>query len=116
MYRIACLVIAALLAGACATPNGGAMVSPAEPVDEQPGNAASEGTVADDTVSADNNESEPGIVMPHRDSQRVCVRERRTGSNRARTVCRTRAEIEEERVRSKQTFEGIRRSQEHIEQ
>ena len=67
------------------------------------------------TVANTSNE-EPGIVMPEGGTQIVCVRERRTGSNRVTKRCRSRAEIEADRVSSKETFEGMRQAQEHIEQ
>lgn len=41
----------------------------------------------------------------------VCVRERRTGSHRARKVCRTRAQIAREELEAKETFEDLHRSQ-----
>ena len=44
-------------------------------------------------------------------SKLVCVRERRTGSHRARKVCRTRAQIAKEELEGKETFEDLHRSQ-----
>ena len=44
-------------------------------------------------------------------SNLVCVRERRTGSHRARKVCRSRAQIAKEEQEAKDTFEDLHRSQ-----
>ncbi len=44
-------------------------------------------------------------------SDLVCVRERRTGSHRARKVCRTRAQIAKEEQDGKDDFEDLHRSQ-----
>ena len=44
-------------------------------------------------------------------SDLVCVRERRTGSHRARKVCRSRAQIAKEEQEGKDTFEDLHRSQ-----
>ena len=44
-------------------------------------------------------------------SDLVCVRERRTGSHRARKVCRARAQIAKEELEAKETFEDLHRSQ-----
>lgn len=48
--------------------------------------------------------------MPVR-SELVCVRERRTGSHRARKVCRSRAQIAKEELEAKETFKDLHRSQ-----
>ena len=72
--------------------------------------------IASEETVADSGSEEPGIVMPEGGTQIVCVRERRTGSNRVTKRCRSRAEIEADRVSSKETFEGMRQAQEHIEQ
>jgi len=44
-------------------------------------------------------------------SELVCVRERRTGSHRARKICRSRAQIAKEELEGKDTFEDLHRSQ-----
>ncbi len=44
-------------------------------------------------------------------SDLVCVRERRTGSHRARKVCRSRAQIAKEEQEGKDAFEDLHRSQ-----
>jgi len=41
----------------------------------------------------------------------VCVRERRTGSHRARRVCRSRAQIAKEELEARETFDDLHRSQ-----
>ena len=43
--------------------------------------------------------------------ERVCQRERRTGSNRVVRVCRTRAEIAKDELESKELFDELHRSQ-----
>ena len=49
--------------------------------------------------------------MPAR-GEVICVRERRTGSNRVRKVCRTREEIRREEDQARETFDDLHRSQE----
>jgi len=41
----------------------------------------------------------------------VCRRERKTGSHRAKRVCRSRSSVESTEEKSKETFETLRRSQ-----
>ena len=41
----------------------------------------------------------------------VCKRERQTGSNRARKVCRSREQIAKDELEGKKTFEDLHRSQ-----
>ena len=55
-------------------------------------------------------QSEAPIVMSNK-NERVCTREKRTGSNRAMRVCRTRAEMERLEEESKDTFRALHRSQ-----
>ena len=43
--------------------------------------------------------------------ERVCHREKRTGTNRVVRVCRTRAQIEREELESKELFDDLHRSQ-----
>ena len=76
--------------------------------------------VTDDNVTVSANQDapvvvgEPGITdMPRR--RLICVRERRTGSHRAKRVCRTEAEIEKLRIEGKDSFEDLHRSQKEYE-
>ena len=55
-------------------------------------------------------QSEVPIVLSNK-NERVCTREKRTGSNRAMRVCRTRAEMERLEEESKDTFRALHRSQ-----
>lgn len=48
-------------------------------------------------------------------SNYVCKRERQTGSNRAKNVCRTRAQIAQEELEGKDTFEDLHRSQDEYD-
>ena len=120
MYRPVMLALSVTALAACSTAPPAAQES--EPQTHQSesdgGQSASEDKVA---AVGDINQaaaaSEPGITdMPPRGDEVICVRERRTGSNRAKKVCRTRAEIERDRIEGKETFEGMRQAQEHIEQ
>jgi hypothetical protein len=77
-------------------------------------------TITDGEVSVSDNQDpivvagEPGITdMPRR--RLVCVRERRTGSHRAKRVCRTEAEIEKLRIEGQDSFEDLHRSQKEYE-
>ena len=60
---------------------------------------------ADDAIAA----GKAGNLYANED--RVCERIRRTGTNRAVVVCRTRAEIERDATESKRTFDDLRNSQ-----
>jgi hypothetical protein len=55
-------------------------------------------------------QSEVPIVVSNK-NERICTREKRTGSNRAMRVCRTRAEVERLEEESKETFRTLHRSQ-----
>ena len=48
--------------------------------------------------------------IPVRDEV-VCTRERRTGTNRVKKVCRSRSSIDRTSAEAKETFEVLRRSQ-----
>lgn len=112
MCRVSLFVTPVLFLLGCAAhePNNDtAGEPPAAPVDAT-------APVASDATVAVLPDEEPGIVMPAGGTQVICVRERRTGSNRVTKRCRTRAEIEADRIKSKETFEGMRQAQEHIEQ
>ena len=45
------------------------------------------------------------------EGERVCERIRRTGTHRTTVICRTKAEIEQEAVDGKDTFDTLRNSQ-----
>ncbi len=121
MIRRIILVSSMLGLAACAAP-GPELPLPSTGANEAQKNVPSEPNkaVTDDNVTVSDNQNapvvvgEPGITdMPPR--RVVCVRERRTGSHRAKRVCRTEAEIEQLRVEGQDIFEDLHRSQKEYE-
>lgn len=121
MIRQIILVSSMLGLAACAAP-GPDLPVPSTGADGAQKNVPGEPgkAVTDDNVTVSENQDapvvvgEPGITdMPPR--RVICVRERRTGSHRAKRVCRTEAEIEKLRIEGQDSFEDLHRSQKEYE-
>lgn len=54
---------------------------------------------------------QPDILEQQEQPEKICTYERKTGTHRATRVCRTRAQIEQESLKGKQTFDELHRSQ-----
>lgn len=111
MYRSILLACSLIAIAACAeSPTTPATNEPAEIAATTPESAASSKGVIE-VVDVPNAPEAAVVVLPQPATTRICRRERRTGTNRTMRVCRTRAEIEQKEIESKDTFEELRRSQ-----
>ena len=101
---------------ACAThvPDSPPSVSTTEEAVESSAPSASDVVVVSDSVGAATS-AEAGITNLPAHRGLVCKRERRTGSHRARKVCRTRAQIAQEELAARETFEDLHRSQQEYD-
>ncbi len=115
-HWMAAVICTGIAACAASGPDSPEPVADSESVSEKaaetvvPKAASGEDVVASTSAEAVT-PSEPGITdMPAR-TQRICKRERKTGSHRAREVCRTREQIEKEELEGKEAFEDLHRSQ-----
>ncbi len=103
-------VVAAIFLGlaACATP-GRESTEPAANTGPSATNGASSARTSEIEV-ADIPEVPKATDIPVRDKV-VCRMEKRTGTNRATRVCRSRSSINRTATEAKETFEDLRRSQ-----
>lgn len=114
MYKAAVITGLSLSLIGCAapTPQAPAPVAAAQPAAPAEGATA---PAADESVIevVDVPQVSAAADAPALRSQqeRVCHREKRTGSNRVVRVCRTRAEIEKDALESKELFDELHRSQ-----
>ncbi len=125
--KFRCLLSATLLGLAGCAASGPAADNDALPdgaADDRAGVASAAASADDDLAVDDATESVLEVAeIPRVQStadtpptasvaaQRVCRLEKRTGSNRAMRVCRTRAEIEALETESKERFRELHRSQ-----
>ena len=113
MTRLCLICISAMLATACAsvdTPDTGA----AQPADDETQAAINDSSPdSSDIEMVDAPSVEQSVVEPPTlaDNERVCRREKRTGSNRVMTVCRTRAEMKRLEEQSREVFQDLHDSQ-----
>lgn len=129
MTRVLLIIFGSLLVYGCAAVNepvaetvsATPMPAPQEyPVDDAQSDSASTSTEVasstDEEVAIPSMEPPPversdlPIVVSNK-NERICRRERRTGSNRAVRVCYTRAELERLEQEGKDTFRELHRSQ-----
>lgn len=112
MQRLYLILTSVLMLAACAhvAPPAEPLTRNMEPVlDQEPPTSDSEIEVARiPEVSG------PAVVQNR--NERICRNERKTGTHRLTRVCRTRAEMEELEVASKQVFDELHKSQKEYEQ
>lgn len=122
MTRSFLMCITVLSVGACTTtgvPNASNTSTPTETaptpiVDksvtaESPSQTSAESKI--EMIDVPPIELSEATIVDSTANERVCRRERRTGSHRAVRVCRTRAEIERIKQESKETFDDLLREQ-----
>lgn len=122
MTRLAPVFVGFVLIGACATTEkpiastvpGPASVAQPESVGaapQEPGPTQVTKKTEIQVIDIPPVEQSEVAIAKSNASKRVCRRERRTGTHRAVRVCRTRAEMEQSKQESKDTFRDLHREQ-----
>lgn len=116
MNKSAMLAALATCVAACAAPapRNGDSSEPSPPPAAEPGAAAAEAENDGNVIEVVEVPKAAAAVeqpQPGDRRERVCRREKRTGTNRIVRVCRSVAQIEQETIESKRVFDEIRRSQ-----
>ena len=110
MHHPAILAGVSLCIAACAAPQPQDSVPAAPPTAAAPVAAEDTGGVIE-VVDVPQATAAADVPTLRSQQERICHRERRTGSNRVVRVCRTRAKIAKDELESKELFDELHRSQ-----